>query len=425
MKPHHRICAALACVVVLVPTISAGSEFSLGEISKAAEQIISPLAAEREAGEAWLAEYGDEAFPLLIKQIEESETKDRVAATRAALIFISPWQRGIVAGEKTRGQIRLFRPRRTTARAFDHPQAKAIRQAALVGLRMTLARVPHKATDEDGKTPAFPGWQHRDSVSALCDCLAEVGDDQVSDVLVKLLKEEPSRYYAAAMIGCLETIHGLPVSYQVHGICGNCTIEEIRQYEKTEVVRCNAARDVLLAWIETHGKKSPAERIEAALDVWDVELLTDTCASHFLTNGEWATQRYLTPLIRLGPDAVEPLRKRQASSKSVKSKGIYEVVTAAITGEVDAEFVDQLLGERIQGSSIQYYLACEIIAASDSKDWLAKLDQLQKENFSLEKKAARAMAVVYRTEALPVLRHARKSNYVAECAVKELEAWGE
>jgi len=38
---------------------------------------------------------------------------------------------------------------------------------------------------------------------------------------------------------------------------------------------------------------------------------------------------------------------------------------------------------------------------------------------------AQALAVVHRHAALPVLRKQPKSNYVAECAVKELESWPE
>jgi len=390
----------------------------LGAIEKSAQLLISPVQAEREDGQQWLQRHGDEAFDALIVALRSEDPKEQQRASRVLRIMVSPWARGVEAGAVHHGQTHLYKPWRPVTRPTDHPQAGRIRLAAMSVLRTVLEK-PRGTPQESGKNWEFPGWETLNSITALCRCLSEVGDEETGRQLSELLEKEKNRYIASSLLECQETIYGLPPSYRPGGLCGNSTQEEVKAFNEADQAHCAEAIRKRLAWLSTEGRKQGTARIEAAVKQWEIGFRKgENMFQHGVLN--WSSQD-LASLIRLG-DAVVPLiEQRKETTEELWLKANYDVVLAAITGKVDKRLVETLL-DRDYHSQI---IACEIIAAADSKEWMPELTQMLKVYYA-SKKAAYTLAVVHRREAIPILRpYVGSENYMADCAVKELESWKE
>ena len=95
-------CHFLLLVVAILPAVSLrGAEPLKDKIAN----LVSPVTAERRAGEAWLAEEGAAVISGLIEQVEQGEPKHQTEAIEALLLLVSPWQRGIETGNRHHGQI--------------------------------------------------------------------------------------------------------------------------------------------------------------------------------------------------------------------------------------------------------------------------------------------------------------------------------
>jgi hypothetical protein len=298
----------------------------------------------------------------------------------------------------------MFLPRRPTARPVEHPQAAAIRRAALSALS-----TPRKAS----------GPEELETMRALCECLAEVADPAAVDQVALLLAGEDDRHRAGHLMGLLDTCYGLPRSYADGGICGLSTPEEIREFERAEMKRCNEAKAALLAWHKQHKDQPLSQRIDAALDVWESQIADQTFL-YLSESGDWATQLHFTPLIRMGEPAVAALRQRALNAPADESwrRGPYEIALGAITGQVDQAFVERLF----KGTALDQTWACEIVAAAGSrnfKDHLATIVQSQ----GPYKKASYTLAVIYRAEAIEILKKAWPDDFIASCAIAELRLW--
>lgn len=423
-----RVIGVVIAALVLQPAVAAEGP-ALDDMERAAGRLSNQLAKDQAAGQAWLNEHADAAFTELARLIEHGDGAQRQRAARVAAVFISPWVRGMARGDVHKGQIELFQPQRPTARPVDHAHAGAIRTAALAALRDVLKPKPPAQDDNpdnpdnpDAKNPGLPVWDDLNAVRELCACLAEVADADAADQLAALLEREPNRFRATYLLAALDTYHGLPQSYAWHGICGNSSPEEFRQFDIAETARCNEARAALLKWHGQHAHKPPAQRIEAALDVWDKRFGESEHYGHYTVSGDWTTQTIYTSLIRLGEPAADAMRKRAAAVDPDKTwrRAGYEVALAAITGKIDKPFVAKML----KGETFERMLACEIIAAAGSKDFRDELAAMVQSNGPY-KKASHTLAVVYRTEAIPILEKAWPDDFVAECAINELRAWGE
>jgi hypothetical protein len=84
--------------------------------------LISPAKAQRAEGEKRLQAHGDEYLDILIKDLRSPMLSKRGDATKLIRALVSPWARGILAGDKHHGQIELFKPRRPTTRSALHPK---------------------------------------------------------------------------------------------------------------------------------------------------------------------------------------------------------------------------------------------------------------------------------------------------------------
>ncbi len=419
----------IALVVIIVSSTAtrggAAEPVSLAAIEAACTQLCSPLARELTSGEAWLNKHEKDAFTTLAALIEDDDPEIQRRAVEAATILLSPWARGIKQGNTHKGQVELFQPRRPVTRPVDHSHAVVIRESALKSLNETLARATWLETKVAGSNLAAEDatnlWQFNESIRALCTCLAEVAEEQSTEDIVALLERESSHDRGAMIMSCLDTVYGLPVSFQVLGICGNSTPEEMKQFEASEKARYEVARRGLLTRYRELAGKSRVQRIATALDLWDQQL--ESSPYYMSESGDWATETTLSNLIRLGNDAVTDMQVRAAAvpAKHCWHAGAYHIAVAAITRKVDDEFVKRSLG----GETFEQILACEIIAAAGDRRWKQELTELMKQPGGPYKKASHTLAVVHRTEAIPLLRQALSDDYMASCSIAELRAWGE
>ena len=174
-------------------------------------RLVSPVTAERRAGERWLAEQGDAVIADLIKQIETGEPTAQADAIETLTILVSPWQRGIESRRRHHGQIELFRPMRPTGRPVDHPHAAELRRVFMGVLTGSLRDI-HRLRAEDGD---YLRLQLSGLVGAASAAVAEVADDRTARAIAGLLERETDPSLGGTLMRCLGTIYGLPTFYQM------------------------------------------------------------------------------------------------------------------------------------------------------------------------------------------------------------------
>jgi hypothetical protein len=409
MKPF----LLLAAVMVLAVPLQ-GAKPLQENISK----LVSPVTAERRVGEAWLTDHGSKSITDLTAQVEKGDWKQQSEAMRTLTLLISPWQRGVETGKRHHGQIELFRPNRPTGRPVGHPQAPQLRKVLIDTPTKALQKIDREpATAKDYTTYSNLGAVIQASTAAL----AEVADDETAKAIRGLLEKEKDPTLGLSLMHCLEAIYGLPAYFHMHGLCGvGLTPEIIRQHKEGEAKAFEAKKKELLEWLDKHGKQPAAERVDAAIAVW-VERSSEN-PTYLVSRGDGLP---ILTLARLGDAAVPGLRKQQGRETTLKGRAFFEVVAATITGKVDNKLVRELIDVKNLNDQNLHQVACEIIALSGSQDYQKELEAMLGDPRYSGLDVAQTLAIVHRHAALPVLRKQPKSNYIAECAVKELESWPE
>jgi len=353
-------------------------------------------------------------------------------AAKLIRALLSPWARGILAGDKHHGQIELFKPRRPAHRSNLHPKTENIRQALLVSLDELL---------EQGRGIGTPEiWKRLgpdqcvlilDTIKALCLCLSEFGDDETAGHLAGILSKEKDNHLCVPVMRCMETIYGLPTSFRGFVLkCGNISEEMRNQIRREQNAQCEQAKAALVAWHKEHVKDDQDATMRATLARWD-GYFAPTCPhchwqifrwNPFGGNPHWLLR--FEPLIRMGERVVPLLKDMQAATKDIDSRANYEIVIAAITGRADKAIVRELFA----GSHPHIAMACAIITAADSTDWKGELDRLQYRTGFTGNTASHTLAVCHRKSVLNLLKKAaesNESNYTAKYAVLELQSWEE
>lgn len=389
-----------------------------GTLTENIARLASPVAAEKRQGEAWLKARGGAAITGLVSGLETGDWKEQAQAARTLMILVSPWQRGMERGRRHHGQIELFRPERPTGRPTGHPQATALQKALLGALARSLQQIkrdpaPGKEQDQYSNLGAV--------IADTAAALAEVADGEAVKAVTLLLEKEKDPVLGLSLMGCLETIHGLPAHFGMHGLCGvGLTPEILRRHREREAADYAERKKELLAWLGRHASLTIEERARAAIAAWAARAKANP--EYFVSRGNGSP---LLVLARLGEAAVPCLRAQQAGETSLRDKAFWEVVIAAITGEADGRLVGELADPRNLGDASLHHFACEIIAVSGSQAFLKELEAMLADSRYSGLEVAHALAVAHRHAALPLLRKQPKTNYVAECSVKELESWPE
>lgn len=192
------------------------------------------------------------------------------------------------------------------------------------------------------------------------------------------------------------------------------------QAKEGEAKAFEARKGELLGWLDRHGKKPAAERVDAAIAVW-AERSTEN-PMYYVSRGNGSP---ILVLARLGDAAVPALRKQQGRETTLKGRAFFEVVAATIAGQVNDKLLRELIDVRNLHDPNLHVVACAIIALSGSQDYQKELEAMLGDPRYSGLDVAHALAIVHRHAALPALRRQPKSNYTAECSVKDLESWPE
>jgi len=408
MKTHFL----LFVVSVLLATPLQGAEPSKDNIAK----LVSPVIAERRAGEAWLAAQGADAISELIEQVEKGEPIRQAEAIATLLLLVSPWQRGIETGHRHHGQIELFRPSRPTGRPVDHPNAAQLRRVLLATLTNALQKI-QRDPPTDGDYADFSQFSHL--ISACSTSLTEVADDRTALAIRGLLKRESDPRLGIELMYALETIYGLPAHFQMGGLCGVGLTPEIRlAHQKQQAAAFTKAKQELLDWLDKHAQQPPAERIDAAISVWAERYATTPL--YYVSRGNNSP---VLVLARLGEPGVDRLRKQQARETTLLGRAFFEVPVATITGKVDDKLIRELIDAKHLADPNLHKIACEIIALANTQAYQKELTAMLRDPRYSSHEVAHAIAIVHRHDAIPLLRKQPESNFIAHCAVKELESW--
>lgn len=322
------------------------------------------------------------------------------SSARAFAASISPW-RGAIEEARNNTQIHIFRVPRPTTRPSLATDARAIEAATLGAL---------EGADKVG----------RDNLLVL---LAEVAEESGSDRLASLLgrTEDPSD--AVPIMRALETIYGLPAFYEPHSMgcgtgSGDAEVDRLaaERWEADERRRFGEGRTALLSWLATNASRPRAERVNAALTAWDQRDWVSQ-PSQSVEGIDFDRVLRFQTVLRLGEDALPGLRSRKSAAADDVAAAHYEVLIAAISGELDEPLVRRLLA---QYDHLALVAATEIIAAAGDKRWTKELDALQSSRMEEAAHAAsKALVSVLGRDALPLLQAAAAKtpdNYTAKYA---------
>lgn len=386
MKISRWIATALACLASCLPSHGAPTSTEL------VEMLVSENRDVVAKGEALLAADEGQLMEQILQRIDSG---DPVVSGKAAAelgILISPWVRGKEARARFIRWTPIPSPRRPVERATGHPQAAAMRDALRSGLVKLLEAKLEKAN-----------FLHvLEATKAICETLGEVADDDTIDWTLARLDLKPPARLAEPLAGLVSGYLGIPPVFRQLGICGNSTAEEVAKFhalQDRELSRtCSSLR---ASWKKVRSMPTE-ERVRFAIDAWWDRFEPQSGRFH---HEGWLFE-IAEPLVRFGAPAVGPLRAAQQEETRLEAKGTREVIIAAITGKPDPVLMKALF----QGRDPDLEVACEIIAASGSTDWLPELDELQQKPVSPGFKAARAIAICQGTDGIPMLKHAAKQN---------------
>jgi hypothetical protein len=242
----------------------------------------------------------------------------------------------------------------------------------------------------------------REAPKAICETLGEVADDDTIDWALARLDQKPAAHLVEPLAGLVSGYLGIPPVFRQMGMCGNSTAEEVARFHALQERELSRTRSALRASWKKVRVMSAEERARFAVNAWLNRFEPESGLIH---HEGWLFEK-MEPLVRLGAPAVAPLRAAQQEETRLEVKSISEVVIAAITGKPDPALMKALF----QGRDPHLKLACEIVAASGSTDWLPELDELQQKPGSPGFNAGRAIAICQRIDGLPMLKQAADPN---------------
>jgi len=343
-----------------------------------------------------------------LKRLKSSDAIERAGAAGASTARISPWWKA-TAEAKVRGSVRLFAPVRPTGRPSTGEEARRLEAALLDALdRAEIA----------GER------------EVMLESLAEVAEERGIAQLRGELERSTTREAALPVMRALETVYGLPASYEPHRLaCGESGPPEVlnaemRRHEEAEQRRFQAGRAALLAWLATNAGRPRAERVAAAFAAWDargwIVQRDDELAG--LTGS--TPLRYAT-VVRMGNDALPELRARarkaDTGATGEREAARYEILATAISGTLDEAVVRRLVASDDVFLQVD---AIEIMVAAGDPRWVDTLDAWQRSTaHELALAASAGLMTLLGQEALPKLRSAAAANpenFVAKHGAEEL-----
>lgn len=395
----------------MAPFASAGEPDA--NLEKTVELLISPSKRDQRDGEVLAVRNADAYRDTIVSGLNDSQK--RAVTAYQLRVLVSPWARGVAAGLEHKGYMTLFVPRRPVARPLNGPHHPVYRKALLDALR-AVATGP----DVDDREFAF---------ESVCQTLTEIGDSASLIAMAQLLKETDDHKLGRVLLESLCRRMGFHHPDATLGrMCGPLQFAEA----KLRNVRNQSPRDWFISQRRAFLREFPnrddaipdqQQLMRRALDRLEERMLVPEFVRLGYDENVSDVDK-LEPLIRLGKPLLPLLRKRQAAERDLSKKGNYEVISAAITGQVDPTLMRQLLAS----DNPDRGLACQIVIAAGTRDWINEIAQLQFRKSFDHKEASEALASVLRKEALPFLRKAMSfdpDNYTAEYAIKELEKWPE
>jgi hypothetical protein len=404
-------------LVFVITLLLAASLSGAEPLDENIARLVSPVSAERRAGEAWLAEHGQSVISGLIEHVERGEPKDQTAAIQKMTLLISPWQRGVEMGNRHHGQIELFRPMRPVGRPVDHPQAARLRDVLMATLKKSLAEVERKPQLDDANAAS---WRHS-AIGEASSALAEVADNRTAQEIRELLEKQLDAGTGSRLLHAQEIIYGLPPFYQIRGLCGvGLTPELLRERQKREATAFDKQKRELLDWLDQHAGQPLDQRIDATIGLWRKRLAANP--AYYFSRGNDSP---ILVLARLGDAAIPALRRQQAREPILLWRGLWEVVAATISGKVDDALVRDLINSKHLADPNHHLLALEIIALADSRAYQKELAGMLSDQRYSSHDVAQTLAVVHRKDAIGLLQMQPTANYTAHLAVKELESWPE
>ena len=393
------------------PTVAGGrpqtvsrSDFVESSTSDVAELLVSDRTDELIRGQRFVADNRSKYIKTLLERIETGGIQAKGKASCELGIIISPWVQGKEASARFCRFTTIEFPRRPVERVPDLPEADKIRQC----LQTTISNL--LATEEAQSANAH--WRH-ESLRVLCETLGEVTNDETMDWAVAQLQQIKSPILAEPLIALGDSYLGIPAIFRRGGICGNSGAATIATFRLSQEQALVEACNILgTQWAQVRQMRLD-QRIAFAIRSWRDHFIPKqrSYSGHYFHNG-WLFQE-LEPLIRFGAPAVDAIRAQQAVETELEAKGVWEVAIATITGKENASLVRELLN----GKDLHRELACEIIAAATSRDWLLQLDDLQ----TRSAKASRAIVICHRNDGIPALKRVFKHSSYNVDVVQELE----
>jgi hypothetical protein len=382
-------------------------------LEKTVELLLSPSKRDQREGEILAVRNADAYGDTIVAGLKDS--RKRAVAAYQLRVLVSPWARGVAAGLEHKGHMTLFLPRRPVARPLDGPHHPVYRKALLDALNATAT-----GPEVDDREFAF---------ESICQTLTEIGDSASLIAMAQLLKETDDYRLGRLLLESLCRRVGFHHPGTPLGrMCGPLHFAEA----KSRNVQNLSAQDRFIRQRNAFLQEFPYREDEApdqqqlmrrALDRLEKRMLVPEFVRLGYDESVSDVDK-LEPLIRLGEPLLPLLRKRQAAERDLSKKGNYEVISAAITGEIDPALMRRLLASDHPDRG----LACQITIAAGTRDWTNEIAQLQfREGFD-HKEASDALASVLRKEALPHLLKALNfdpDNYTAKYAIMELEKWPE
>ncbi|WP_035607906.1 hypothetical protein [Haloferula sp. BvORR071] len=415
---HHRLQASTLALLLGIGTAitTHAQEATKNPAPTLSDLLVSELPAELAKGEAELATGRSEIIAGLLKTIDSGEPKASAQAALELSLVISPWARGRESSERFHST-KIEIVGRPVTRPTGIPEAPAIRRS----LQASIPKLLDIAAKGDSNS-----FFATKALKAQCETLTELADDATIDWTLKQLGKGYPSYNVAPLARLLSISLALPPFFTPGGICGNNSPEFMAEFTRQEQERLQKSRLELIGIWKELQPMGPQERIDHSIQAWRAHFLPvqqNYSGSYPLDERLWIHED-MEPLVRLGPAAVEQLRVQQTKETDLLTKCVWEAVISAITGHEDHQLVRGLFDTPGTGVSTTLRMACQIVVAAGSKDWLAELDALQTRPYMDFHLASRAIASCHREAGLPALKRgfeAIGSNYDAEYSIQELE----
>ena len=380
-----------------------------------AERLLSEDPVEVQRAQAILEIRRKEVFERLITAIRSSDHEVVRGGAQDLAIIVSPWIRAKVASERSWGISIFDRPRRPVDRLSSLPEADICRRVIVEALDRLIDDYQANPTDR---------YQWVGSILELIDTLSELADDKVIDWAAGKVASIKHRQIANSLMVVIDSYGGIPPSllpYLSLVICGTMSREESARYQiEQEAFLREALLRTLGSWHRIR-TMNPDERIKYAITWWRALAFPRMQKYPSFHGLNIPLGQPLEQLIRIGPSALPQLRAQKDLETSINAKALWEYVLAAISGEEDPVLVRALFA----GTNAQREVACEIVAASGSKQWFEELSDLQIRVGFEGGTASRALISCHGRDAIPALEEALKfnpNNYTAKFGLEKLVA---